>query len=159
MGLPWWIFGYRRLVCAQWASPRRQNVTAGWINRARGSDSSLAPFVSLYDFATSKAGEPAPALAQTHSVIPGISTSSGLSPIIRAETYLKLTSWLGRRSDPAPGLFQQWGLPAHYFCGFHRNAETAHPGALREHLSDPYCCGLADERLGINTTIRSTSVR
>jgi len=69
--------------------------------------------------------------------------SSGLSPIVPGDLNLKLTSWLGRCSDPAPGLFQQWGLPAHFFCGFHRNAEAAHAGALREHLSDAYCCGLA----------------
>ncbi len=122
----------------------RFDPRAVWLDAVEYQSSEPQDVVSLHYFATSKAGEPVPALAQTHSVIPGISMSSGLSPIIPGETYLKLTSWLGRCSDPAPGLFQQWGLPVHYFCGFHRNAEAAHPGALREHLSDAYCCGLAD---------------
>ena len=122
----------------------RFDPRAIWIDAVEYDSTEPQDVVSLHYFAKSNAGAPAPALEQTHSVIPGISMSSGLSPIVPGETYLKLTSWLGRCSDPAPGLFQQWGLPVHYFCGFHRNAEVAHPGALREHLSDSYCCGLAD---------------
>ncbi len=122
----------------------RFDPRAIWIDAVEYDSTEQQDVVSLHYFATSKAGVPVPALEQTHSVIPGISMSSGLSPIVPGELNLKLTSWLGRCSDPAPGLFQQWGLPVHYFCGFHRSAEVAHPGALREHLSDAYCCGLAD---------------
>jgi hypothetical protein len=36
-------------------------------------------------------------------------------------------------------------LPVHYFCGFHRNTHSINlKGALKEHLSDAFCCGLAE---------------
>jgi hypothetical protein len=57
---------------------------------------------------------------------------------------VELTSWLGRGSSPAPGLLQQWGLPAHYFCGFHRNKDGAIKSSMSRYLSDAFCCGLAD---------------
>ena len=122
----------------------RFDARAIWMEPVEYHSADPQDIVSLHYFATCKAGQPEPALQQTHAVIPGISMSSGLSPILPGYFGLKLTSWLGRCSNPAPGLFQQWGLPAHFFCGFHRNGEDAHPGALREHLSDAYCCGLAD---------------
>jgi hypothetical protein len=56
---------------------------------------------------------------------------------------LNVTLWLGHGSLGA-GLLQQWGLPAHYFCGFHRNSGSATKGAMLEHLSDAFCCGLGD---------------
>src|SRR2546430_9401572 len=64
---------------------------------------------------------------------------------IPAGMGLNMTSWLGHGSFPGPGVLQQWGLPAGFFCGFHRNAPSNNlKGAMKELLSDAYCCGLAE---------------
>jgi hypothetical protein len=42
-----------------------------------------------------------------------------------------------------PGLSQQWGLPAHFFCGFSPAAGDKTSGALSTKLSGSFCCGLA----------------
>jgi hypothetical protein len=55
-----------------------------------------------------------------------------------------MTSWLGRGSSPTPGLLQQWGLPAHFFCGFHRSKSGAIKSSLTKYLSEAFCCGLAE---------------
>jgi hypothetical protein len=60
---------------------------------------------------------------------------------------LDTTLWLGHGSF-GPGLMQQWGLPAHYFCGFHLNSGSATNGAFIEHLSEAFCCGLAEVPAG-----------
>jgi hypothetical protein len=57
---------------------------------------------------------------------------------------LDVTVWLGHGGPGAGSFLQQWALPAHYFCGFHRNVGYAVKGAMREHLSDAFCCGLAE---------------
>jgi len=57
---------------------------------------------------------------------------------------LRLTSWLGHGGEPGPGLLQQWGLPTHFFGGVNRAGPLNAKGAMRELLSDAYCCGLAD---------------
>ena len=99
--------------------------------------------VAVHYFSESRDGQPQAALESNYLVAPGISESSAISPILPPGMGLDLTLWLGHGA-PGPGLLQQWGLPAHYFCGFHCNSGTARQGAMIEHLSDAFCCGLAE---------------
>lgn len=89
-------------------------------------------------------------------VFPGITSSCSMSPIIAggaSGTYLNQISYLGRgwASDPDVLATQQWGLPVHYFCGFHTTPygfqRTPHVNledATPEDLHYAFCCGLAE---------------
>jgi hypothetical protein len=89
-------------------------------------------------------------------VFPGITSSCSISPIIAggpSGTYLNQVSYLGRgwASDPEVLATQQWGLPVHYFCGFHASPygfqRTPHmdlENAAPEDLHYAFCCGLAE---------------
>ena len=115
-----------------------------WLDPVDYESSMSEDVVALHYFAQGTGAAAKPALEHNFLVHPGISESSEISPIIHSEMGLHLTSWLGHGS-PSPGLVQQWGLPVHYFCGFHRNTTSINlKGALKEHLSDAFCCGLAE---------------
>ncbi len=100
--------------------------------------------VALHYFAQGTGDDARPTLDNFYLVLPGISESPGVSPIVTSDLGLHLTSWLGRGSYPSPGLLQQWGLPAHFFCGFHRNKSGAMESSLTKYLSEAFCCGLAE---------------
>lgn len=100
--------------------------------------------VGLHYFAEGMGNYARPTLEHNFLVLPGISESSALSPIVKSDMGLDVTVWLGHGGPGAGSFLQQWALPAHYFCGFHRNAGYAVKGAMREHLSDAFCCGLAE---------------
>jgi len=122
----------------------RFDSDGAWLDPVSYESTAADDVVSLHYFAQGTGETAKPALEHNFLVHPGISESSEISPIIHAEMGLHLTSWLGHGS-PSPGLGQQWGLPVHYFCGFHRNTGTINlKGALKEHLSDAFCCGLAE---------------
>ncbi|MGO8790773.1 MAG: hypothetical protein ACLQVL_25795 [Terriglobia bacterium] len=115
-----------------------------WLAPVSYESSGAEDVVSLHYFAQATGESAKPAFEHNFLVHPGISESSEISPIIHSEMGLHLTSWLGHGS-PSPGLVQQWALPVHYFCGFHRNTNSINlKGALKEHLSDAFCCGLAE---------------
>ncbi len=115
-----------------------------WLDPVSYESSIAEDVVSLHYFAQGTGEAAQPALEHNFLVHPGISESSEISPIIHAEMGLHLTSWLGHGSS-TPGLLQQWALPVHYFCGFQRNTSSINlKGALKEHLSDAFCCGLAE---------------
>lgn len=115
-----------------------------WLDPVSYESSTPDDVISLHYFAQGTGEAAKPALEHNFLVHPGISESSEISPIIHAEMGLHLTSWLGHGS-PGPGLVQQWALPVHYFCGFQRNTSSINlKGALKEHLSDAFCCGLAE---------------
>jgi len=103
--------------------------------------------VAVHYFAECKEGRTEPSLESSYLVVPGISESSAISPVVPPGMGLDTTLWLGHGSF-GPGLMQQWGLPAHYFCGFHLNSGSATNGAFIEHISDAYCCGLAEVPAG-----------
>ena len=100
--------------------------------------------VPLHYFAQGTGEDARPTLDSFYLILPGISESSAVSPIVTSDLGLNLTSWLGRGSSPAPGLLQQWGLPAHFFCGFHRNKPGAVKSSLTQYLSEAFCCGLSE---------------
>jgi hypothetical protein len=97
-----------------------------------------------------------PAIECDDFVIPGITSSTSISPIVAGSpsgTYLNQVSYLGRgwSSDPNVLATQQWGLPVHYFCGFHTTpyafAQTPHvdlAGAAPGDLYYAFCGGLAE---------------
>ncbi len=88
---------------------------------------------------------PAPGLTCTYLVHPGLCMSSGISPVLPTEVGLDLTSWLGRGSmSPDHGIYQQWGLPAHFFCGVTRDADHNGHGSMTDRQSDAFCIGLLD---------------
>jgi hypothetical protein len=100
--------------------------------------------VALHYFARGTGQAARPTLENFYLILPGISESPGMSPIVTSDLGLNMTSWLGRGSSPTPGLLQQWGLPAHFFCGFHRSKSGAIKSSLTKYLSEAFCCGLAE---------------
>lgn len=97
--------------------------------------------VSLHYFAA--AGELiSPSLKHTFWVLPGISESGAISPILPASINTEWELWLGH-GDGNSSVMQQWGLPSHYFCGAPSDPSYNARGSLKECLSDAFCCGLA----------------
>lgn len=116
-----------------------------WVEPLTYETSERDDVVSVHYYARATSNTAGPGLAHTYLVQPGICESSALGPVVPTNIGLDLTSWLGRGSmGPDSQIFQQWGLPTHYFCGVTRNSEENETGALTEHLSDAFCCGLAD---------------
>jgi hypothetical protein len=110
--------------------------------RYRGRDRDRV--VSTHYFAVA-AVVPVPALRHTYLVQPGICESPALSPLLPTEVGLKFTSWLGRGSMGSHSeVYQQWGLPTHYFCGATRDAGHNARGSQAEMMSGAFCCGLGD---------------
>jgi hypothetical protein len=99
--------------------------------------------VSLHYFSGVKDNKRVPLLHASYLVIPGISESDTISPIVRDYVSLNESVWLGRGSS-APGPSQQWGLPVHYFCGFSVSGTNGARDSLTEGRSDAFTCGLAD---------------
>ncbi|HMD83257.1 MAG TPA: hypothetical protein VKO18_00995 [Terriglobia bacterium] len=100
--------------------------------------------VALHYFATCKESEAEPSLENNYLVLPGISESSAISPIVPPVMNLNFKGWLGHGS-PTPDAMQQWGLPSDYFCGFNLISSSLNvKGAKKEGLSDAFCCGAAD---------------
>lgn len=117
---------------------------AFWLDPIIYESSEAEDVVSLHYFAQGAGEDATPTLNNFYLILPGISESSAVSPIVTSDLGLNLTSWLGRGSSPAPGLLQQWGLPAHFFCGFERNKPGAVKSSMTKYLSNAFCCGLAD---------------
>ncbi len=115
-----------------------------WLDPVLYDSADSENIVALHYFAEGTGEAARPTLDNFYLILPGICESPGISPIVTADLGLKLTSWLGRGSSPAPGLLQQWGLPAHFFCGQHRNKSGAVKSSLSKFISDAFCCGLAE---------------
>lgn len=115
-----------------------------WLDPFIYETSSSEDIVALHYFATCKEGKAELSLENSHLVLPGISESSAISPIVPPLMNLSFKGWLGHGS-PTPDLMQQWGLPSDYFCGFHLNSSSLNvKGAKKEDVSDAFCCGAAD---------------
>lgn len=119
-----------------------------WMAPVRYRDPDGRRVRSMHQFAThgADADQAArPALEHTYLVQPGLCESSGVSPILTTEVGLHLTSWIGRGSMGVDSqIYQQWGLPSHYFCGVSRNAGHNAHASLAALQSSAFCCGLAD---------------
>nr|MBA3375302.1 hypothetical protein [Actinomycetota bacterium] len=116
-----------------------------WLEPLTYETASAEDVVSVHCHARATGRGAMPSLAHTYLVQPGICESSALSPVLPTMIFRAgLTTWLGRGSTGSDyEVFQQWGLPAHYFCGITLTSEPCAAGALTTHRSDAFCCGLA----------------
>jgi hypothetical protein len=112
--------------------------------------------VSLSYFAEGTGESAKPSLTSDYLVLPGTNESSQFSPILTSGEIgigLRQTCWLGHSWTGDPNAFQvqDWGLPAHYFCGFHRSPfdfqktprvdlQSTEP----QDFLNAFCCGLAE---------------
>ena len=115
-----------------------------WLDPVVYDSADSENIVALHYFAQGTGQAARPTLDNFYLILPGICESPGMSPIVTSDLGLNMTSWLGRGSSPTPGLLQQWGLPAHFFCGLHRNKSGAIKSSLTRYLSEAFCCGLAE---------------
>lgn len=83
-----------------------------------------------------------PSMYSHYAVVPGLTMSTNISPIVDLHSRLNTTAVLGSGAMRGPGLTQQWGLPAHYFCTFNTSDRWNAIGAKAEQ-SDAACWGLA----------------
>jgi hypothetical protein len=127
-----------------------------WLEPVAYEASTSQDVVSLHYFAQGKVDRAVPALESDYFVVPGITTSSEMSPIVPAGpggAMLNQRCALGRgwADDPSVLQIQQWALPVHYFAGFH-NTPYAYQktpaarleGASPDDLFDGFCCGLSE---------------
>jgi hypothetical protein len=84
-----------------------------------------------------------PSFYSHYAVVPGFCMSSSISPIIDLHSRLSVTTVLGSGAMRGPGLTQQWGLPAHYFCTFNTSDHWNAIGA-KALQSAAACWGLAE---------------
>ncbi len=109
-----------------------------WIEPITYESSANEDVVSVNLFAEGAGDSVRPALAVQTMVVPGMSHSPGLSPIVDRAMNLDTRTSIGRSGT---GITQQWALPSHYFAGFRR------PTPYAETVSDAtcaFCCGLTD---------------
>jgi hypothetical protein len=83
-----------------------------------------------------------PSLYSRYAVVPGLCMSTNVSPVVDLHSRLCVTAALGSGAMRGPGLTQQWGLPAHYFCTFNTADRWNAIGANRLQ-SSAACWGLA----------------
>jgi hypothetical protein len=115
-----------------------------WIEPIVYENVSVEDVVSLHYFTHVQDDDRKPALESSFLVVPGISESSAVSPVLQHDVHLNQTLWLGRGSSRS-GLLQQWGLPVHYFAGFSLVGSNDHArNVYADRESDAFVCGLAD---------------
>lgn len=127
-----------------------------WLDPIIYKSTVVEDVVALHYFAQGTGENARPTLESDYVVLPGVSSASVMSPIIpTGEISLNLnqTCWLGRgwTGDPKVLQIQAWGLPAHYFCGYHRSPfdyQKTPPVKIEnvppQELLNAFCCGLAE---------------
>ena len=109
-----------------------------WIEPVTYESSVNEDVVSLNLFAEGAGETVRPGLESQTLVIPGLSHSPGLSPIVDRAMNLDVRTSIGRSGI---GITQQWALPSHYFAGFHR--PTPYAEEVSE-VTNAFCCGLTE---------------
>jgi hypothetical protein len=84
-----------------------------------------------------------PSLYSRYVVVPGLCMSTCVSPVVDLHSRLSVSAVLGSGAMRGPGLTQQWGLPAHYFCTFNTSDRWNSIGAASRQ-SGAACWGLRD---------------
>lgn len=84
-----------------------------------------------------------PSFYSRYAVIPGLCMSTNIHPVVDLHSRLSVTAVLGSGAMRGPGLTQQWGLPAHYFCTFNTSDRWNAIGAKRLQ-SGAACWGLKE---------------
>ncbi len=124
-----------------------------WLEPVEYESATSEDIVSLHYFAEGKGEFTRPALESQYFVLPGISETSVLSPIVHGDyggAKIDATFWVGRGWTGGPGPLQAWGLPVHYFCGYHRSPYDFQktppiklPKLPPNEFFNAFCCGLA----------------
>jgi hypothetical protein len=114
-----------------------------WTEPVSYQTSSQEDVVSLHYFTKGDGTDKKPLLHSSYLILPGISEGPAVSPIVRDESHLNESIWLGRGSF-LPGLTQQWGLPVHYFGGFSVDGSSGFQNLYTSKRSEAFACGLAD---------------
>ena len=142
-----------------------------WLEPIRYETPVAENVVSLHYFAQGMGEGPRPSLTSDYVVLPGMNTTSALSPVIPVLTFgagVEM-NWLGHSmiADPAVQIAQGWGMPVYYFCGFHYSPYDHEltptvklEGAKTKDLLNAFCCGLAEIPAGdllIETNINGYS--
>lgn len=117
--------------------------TRFWLEPIGYASTATESIVRLFHFGQWDGSDVRPTLQSHYHVIPGLTMTTALGPVVNADARFRLTAGIGGRRHGDSGLHQQWGLPAHYICGFHRNAGPNEIGAVTTHLSEAFCCGFA----------------
>ena len=84
-----------------------------------------------------------PSMYSHYAVVPGMCMSTSINPVVDLHSRLSVTTVLGSGAMRGPGLTQQWGLPAHYFCTFNTSDKWNAIGA-KALQSGAACWGLAE---------------
>ena len=88
-----------------------------------------------------------PSMYSRYVVVPGLCMSPSISPIVDLHSRLSVSAVLGCGAMRGPGLTQQWGLPAHYFCAFN-TSDRWNAISARGKQSGAACWGLAELPMG-----------
>ena len=127
-----------------------------WLDPVRYESSTAEDVVRLHYFSIGNGANTAPCLTSDYFVLPGIMQCSTMNPVFPVDKMMNMrlaeTYWLGRGYLESPRFLQQWGLPVHYFCGFHRSpfdfqrtpSIPLEPTNAEGEFLDSFCCGLAD---------------
>ncbi len=99
--------------------------------------------IQVVYFPETSGGSYKPSLYSHYAVVPGLCMSTSISPIVDLHSRLSVTTVLGSGAMRGPGLTQQWGLPAHYFCTFNTSDQWNAIGAKHQQ-SDAACWGLKE---------------
>jgi hypothetical protein len=84
-----------------------------------------------------------PSMYSHYAVVPGLCMSTIINPVVDLHSRLSTTTVLGSGAMRGPGLTQQWGLPAHYFCTFNTSDRWNAIGA-KDLQTQAACWGLAE---------------
>jgi hypothetical protein len=122
----------------------RFNEYGPWVEPAIYQTTAAEDVVSMHYFAEAGGERVKPSLEVNNLVLPGISESPAISPLANRGLGWDLTSWLGRGAPRGMRLDQQWGLPAHYFCGFRGHGLADGAEVPAGNSSEAFCCGLAE---------------
>ena len=127
-----------------------------WLEPIQYESSAAEDVVRLHYFSVGTGEGTAPCLTSDYFVLPGIMQCSTMNPVFPVDKSMNMrlaeTYWLGRGYLESPRFLQQWGLPVHYFCGFHRSpydfqrtpSVPLTPTNAEGELLDGFCCGLAE---------------
>ena len=122
-----------------------------WLEPVIHESKAPEDIVSLHYFAQGEGDIARPDLHSTYIVLPGASETSALGPILYAAAKIDGTFWVGRGWTSGPGILQAWGLPVHYFCGYHFSPydftftpTVKLPKLPPDELLNAFCCGLAE---------------
>ena len=122
-----------------------------WLEPGIYESATAEDIVSLHYFAQGEGDVARPELHSTYIVLPGASETSVLGPILYAAAKIDATFWVGRGWTSGPGILQAWGLPVHYFCGYHFSPydftftpKVKLPKLPPDELLNAFCCGLAE---------------